>query len=62
MAMVSFDAASAGGAAVAAAKRMAHNASDRWNGDFIGKKAVSHLGRFQDETQDAETRSTYKQK
>jgi hypothetical protein len=38
---------------------MAHNASDRWNSDFIGKKVVSHLGRVQDETQDA---STYKQK
>jgi hypothetical protein len=60
MAMVSFEAATAGGAAIAPAKTMAHNASDRWNGDFIGKNAVSHLGRLQDETQDDETRSTYK--
>jgi hypothetical protein len=59
MAIVSFDAAVAGGAAVAAAKRMAHNATDRWNADFIGNYAVSHLGRFQAETQDDETGSTF---
>jgi hypothetical protein len=58
MAIVSFDAAVAGGAAIAAAKRMAHSAKDRWNADFIGNYAVFHLGRFQDETQDGEIRST----
>ena len=43
---------------MADAKRMAQNASDRWKDDFIDKKAVSHLGRVQNETQDDETRST----
>ncbi|PYI86312.1 MAG: hypothetical protein DMF09_02125 [Verrucomicrobia bacterium] len=58
MAIVSFDAAAAGGAAIAAVKSTAHNARDRWNDDFIGNYAVSHIGRFQNETQDGETRST----
>ena len=43
---------------MADAKRMAQNASDRWKDDFIGEKAVSHLGRLQSETQDDEARST----
>jgi hypothetical protein len=38
---------------------MVQKAIDRWKDDFIGKKAVSHLGRFQGETQDNETRSTF---
>ena len=59
MAMVSLDVATAGGGAMAATKRMAQRAIDRWKDDFIGKKAVSHLGRFQGETQDNETRSTF---
>jgi len=57
MAIVSFDAATAGGVAVAAAKTMAHNARLRWKRDLIGNYAVSHLGRFHDETQDDEVRS-----
>jgi len=53
MAIVSFDAATAGGgAAIADAKRMAQHASDRWKDDFISKKGVSHLGRVRRETQD----------
>src|SRR5260370_19767807 len=59
MAIVSFDAATAGGAAVAAAKTIAHNARLRWKRAFISDYAVSHLGRFRDETQDDETRSTH---
>jgi hypothetical protein len=59
MAIVSLDVATAGGGAMAATKRMTQRAIDRWKDDFIGKKAVSHLGRFQGETQDNETRSTF---
>ena len=59
MAIVSFEAATAGGAAIAAARRMVHDARDRWNADFIRNYAVSHLGRFEAETQDAEARSTF---
>jgi hypothetical protein len=58
MAIVSFDAAVADGAAIAADKRTAHNARDRWNDAFIDNYAVYHLGRFQDETQDDGTKST----
>ena len=57
--MVSLDVATAGGGAMAATKRMAQRAIDRWKDDFIGKKAVSNLGRFQGETQDNETRSAF---
>ena len=60
MAIVSFDAASAGGMAVVAVKTMAHNAKLRWKRDFISNYAVCHLGRFHDQTQDDETRSTCK--
>ncbi len=35
-------------------KRTAQKASDRWKGDFMGEKEVSHLRRFQDEAQDDE--------
>jgi hypothetical protein len=59
MAIVSFDVATAGGPAMAQTKRMVQKAIERWKGDFIGKKALSHLGRFQGETQDNETRSTF---
>jgi len=58
MAIVSFDAATTGGAAVAAVKTRAHKARLRWKRDFICNYAVSHLGRFRDETQDDETKST----
>src|SRR4029077_18902970 len=58
MAIVSLDAASAGGAAVAATKMMAHNARLRLKCDFMCNYAVSHLGRFHGGAQDAETRST----
>ena len=58
MAIVSLDVATAGGGAMADAKRMVQKAIDRWKDDFISKKAVSNLGRFQAETQDNETRST----
>jgi hypothetical protein len=58
MAIVSFDVATAGGPAIAAAKTTAHNAKLCWKRDLIGNYAVSHLGRFQRETQDDETRST----
>jgi len=58
MAIVSLDAATAGGAAMADTKRTAQRASDRWKGDFKGEKEVSHLSRFQDEAQDDEMRST----
>jgi hypothetical protein len=58
MAIVSFDAATAGGAAIATAKTIAHKAKLRWKCGFIGNYAVSHLGRFQGETQDDEMRST----
>jgi hypothetical protein len=44
---------------VAAIKRTAQRASDRWKEDFIGENVVSHLGRCRDEAQDDETRSTY---
>jgi hypothetical protein len=40
-------------------KRMVQKAIDRWKDDFIREKAVSHLGRFQGETQDDQTRSTF---
>jgi len=59
MAIVSFDVATAGGPAMANAKRMAQKAIDRWKDGFIGEKAVSHLGRFQRKTQDNGTRSTF---
>jgi len=59
MAIVSLDVPTAGGAAVAAIKRTAQRASDRWKEDFIGENVVSHLGRCQGEAQDDETRSTY---
>jgi hypothetical protein len=38
MAIVSLDVATAGGGAMAATKRMAQRAIDRWKDDFIGKK------------------------
>jgi hypothetical protein len=59
MAIVSLDVATAGGPATAATKRTAPKAIDRWKDDFIGEKKVSHIGRFQGETQDNETRSTF---
>jgi hypothetical protein len=46
--------------AVVAVKTMAHNAKLRWKRDFISNYAVCHLGRFHDETQDDEVRSTCK--
>ena len=58
MAIVSLDAATAGGAVMADTKRTAQKASDRWRGDFMGEKEVSHLRRFQHEAQDDEMRST----
>src|ERR1700675_3437980 len=59
MAIVSLDAATAGGAAIAAAKTMAHNARLRCKCDFMCNYAVSHLGRFHGQAQDDETRSTH---
>jgi len=60
MAIVSLDVPTAGGAAMAATKRTAQKAIDRWKEeDFIGKNVVFHLGRCQRETQDDEKRSTY---
>jgi hypothetical protein len=59
MAIVSLDVATAGGPATADTKRMAQKASDRWKDGFMSEKEVSHLGRFQGETQDDETRSTF---
>lgn len=53
--MVSREVAIAGGTATAAANTIAHNAKLRWKRDFISNYAVSHLGRFRDETQDDET-------
>jgi hypothetical protein len=58
MAIVSFDAATAGGGAIAAVKRMAQHASDRWKDDFISEKGVSQLGRVRRETQDDQKTST----
>jgi len=58
MAIVSFDAATAGGVAVTAAKTIADNARLRWKRDFMSDYAVCHLGRFHDQTQDAEPRPT----
>jgi len=58
MAIVSFEAATAGGAAIANAKRMAQHASDRWKDDFISEKGVSQLGRVRRETQDDQKTSS----
>jgi hypothetical protein len=60
MAIVSFDAAMAGGAAIVAVNRMAQSAADRRKDNLIGKKGVYHTRRFQHEAQDNETKSACK--
>ena len=47
MAIVSFDAAMAGGAAIVAVNRMAQSAADRRKDNLIGKKGVYHTRRFE---------------
>jgi hypothetical protein len=60
MAIVSLDAAMAGGAAIVAVKRMAQSAADRRKDNLIGKKWVYHTRRFQQEAQDDWIKSTCK--
>jgi hypothetical protein len=56
MAIVSFDAAMAGGAAIVAVNKMAQSAADRRKDSLIGKKEVYHTRRFHQQAQDDETR------
>ena len=60
MAIVSFDAAMAGGAAIVAVNKMAQSAADRRKDSLIGKKGVYDTRRFQQGAQDDEMRSTCK--
>jgi hypothetical protein len=60
MAIVSFDAAMAGGAAIVVVRRMAQSAADRRKDNLIGKKSVYHTRRFQQGTQDNEMGLTCK--
>lgn len=60
MAIVSFDAAMAGGAAIVAVNKMAQSAADRLKDSLIGKKGVYDTRRFQRGAQDDEMRSTCK--
>jgi hypothetical protein len=54
MAIVSLDAAVAGGAAIVTVRRMAQSASDCRRDDLICEKAVYHTRRFQQGAQDNE--------
>jgi hypothetical protein len=60
MAIVSLDAAMAGGAAIVAVRRMAQSASDCRKDDFICEKRVYHTRRFQQGAQDNEIGLTCK--
>ena len=60
MAIVFFELAKAGGAAIVAVRRMAQSANDCRRDDLICKKAVYHHRRFQQGAQDNETGLTCK--